>query len=100
MCSYLTKGHRITDGQLLHGRADVVGVLLRLELRRVHSDDHELVGGILSVQVVHVRDRADAVAAPEGPEVEEDHPPPQLREAQRLGIDPAFDAGELWRELR
>src|ERR1019366_1229522 len=79
---------------------DVAGVLLEGELRRPDSDDLQAVAVIGGVQTLEERQRANAVDARVGPEVDQHNVSAQPRERQRSAagrVEPALGLGELWR---
>ena len=79
----------------LHDVAEVLGLAFVGELRRVHADDHELVG-VLLLEALQIREDVDAVDAPIGPEVQEDDLPLQVVQGQRRGrVDPVEAGGEV-----
>ena len=82
--------------------AHVAGVLLELELRRVDADDGQPAVAVALVPGPQVRQRADAVDARVGPEVDQHDLPAQLAQRERRRVEPARDARELRRlaELR
>ena len=79
---------RVVDPESLHGGADVRGDVLEGELRRVDADDHEPVAVVVAVPGLEVRQRAQAVDARVGPEVDQDDLPAKLAERQRRRVEP------------
>ncbi len=75
--------------------ADVVGLPLEGELRRVHPDDHEAVVTVRLVPGRHVRQRPQAVDAGVRPEVDDHDLAAKLLHRQRLRVDPALDRLEI-----
>src|SRR5580698_10071905 len=84
----------IIDSHIFHGPTNVVDVLLKLKLGRVHADYHQ------SLRLILLGPRADIVkcSAPVnarvGPEVDENNFPAQARRCKRLGVEPAGGAAE------
>ena len=62
---------RIADAELPDRAADVAGVALEGELGRLDADDHEPLAAVLRVPGLEVGERADAVDAGVGPEVDQ-----------------------------
>ena len=88
---------RVADAELAGGLADVGRDVLERELGRVHADDPQArlpVGGIPRLQV---RQRAQAVDAGVGPEVDEHDLASKRRDGLRLRVDPRRDASEVRR---
>ena len=63
---------RIADAEVADRLAHIVRAALERELRRVNPDHDQPVVGIGLVPCANVRDRADAVDAAVGPEVDQD----------------------------
>ena len=86
---------------VLRDRVAHVGLApLERELGRVDADDRQARGPVAAVPRTQVRERAQAVDAGVGPEVDQDHPAAQPAHARLLtgrGVEPARDAGELRR---
>ena len=61
---------RVADAEILDRFADIGGVALEREFGRVDADHHQAVLGILLVPGPDVGDRAQAVDAAVGPEVD------------------------------
>jgi hypothetical protein len=93
---------RVVDHRVLHAvaqddAADVLRLLLVLELRGVDADDDELVGVFL-FQPLEVGDDVDAVDAAVSPEVQEHDLAAQGGERERtLRVQPAAVARQLRR---
>src|SRR5205823_10781243 len=83
--------------QLPRRLADVRDHMLERELRRVDADDLEAVLVVRGVPRIQVRQRAEAVDARVGPEVDEDNLAAELLRRQRLRVDPGGDPGEVRR---
>ena len=79
---------RVLDPVLGHLAADVLGVLLGVELGGVDADDHQLVL-VLLLELGQVGQDVVAVDAAVGPEVEQDDLALELGELDRARIDPA-----------
>ena len=90
-------GDRIADALAADRRGHVAGVALEGELRRVHADDRQPVRPVRAVPGLQVRQRAQAVDAGVGPEVDEHDPAAQGAERQRAGVEPALVADEVGR---
>ena len=81
-------------------RFDVRGFALERELGAVDADDRQAVFAVALVPGLQVGQRADAVDAGVGPEVDEDDPAPQAAQRQRLtarGVEPLLGFGEFGR---
>ena len=92
--------HGIGEAEVADRLLHVRGLLLERELGRVDADHGEPVLVVLLVPGLDVGQRADAVDAGVGPEVDEHDLPPELVEAQRLvagGVEPVLGAGEVRR---
>ena len=77
--------------------ADVAGVALERELGRLDADDHEPLAPVLRVPGLEVGERADAVDAGVGPEVDQHDVAAQPGERQRpvaRRVEPVLGAGE------
>jgi hypothetical protein len=79
---------RIVDAEVGDGVADVVEVVLEVELGRVHADDDEPGRGVLLRPRPDVRQRPQPVDAGVRPEVDRDDAPVQRVGGQRLGVEP------------
>ena len=81
---------------------DVAGVLLEAELGRVDADDRQPAVAVALVPSLDVGQRAQAVDARVGPEVDQHDAAAQARKRERLRVQPVRHAGELGRgaELR
>ena len=91
---------RVAQAELVDRVLDVAGVLLEGELRRLHADDREALAAVGGVPGLQVGERADAVDAGVGPEVDEHHVTAQPAERQRFAprrVEPVLGAGELGR---
>ena len=89
----------VLDPPLLDGHLDVLFELLELEFGRVNADDHEAGVFVLLVPFLDERQRADAVDAGVGPEVDEDDlVPAQFFQHERFGVYEGTDAGKVGRE--
>ena len=89
---------RILDAHVLRGPADVVGVVLERELRRVDADDDQALIHVLLVPRADVAERAQPVDARVRPEVDEHDLPAQAVRGERLGVEPAgraLEAGQV-----
>src|ERR1700733_11983688 len=65
--------HRIADMQIRYSGTDVADVALEGEFRRVHANDDEAVILVFLRPGADVRNRAQAVDAGIGPEIDQDH---------------------------
>ena len=79
---------RIFDPEVGDGFADIVGTALERELRRVDADYDQAVVFVGLIPGANVRDRADAVDAAVGPEVDQDDLALELLAGQRRAVDP------------
>ena len=79
---------RVRDAEPLDRGPHVRRHVLERELRRVHADDHEPLVAVGRVPRLEVRQRAQAVDARVRPEVDQHDLAAQLRERQRLRVDP------------
>src|SRR4051794_38374926 len=85
---------RITDAKLVYCPGDVGGFALERELRRVNSDYHEAILAVPLVPGFDVRDRAQAVDAAVGPEIDHHDLALQLLARQRATVDPRTEPRE------
>src|SRR6266496_2104484 len=85
---------RIVDPQVRGGSADVVEVVLEVELRRVHADDHQSVILVLLGPRAEVGKGAEPVDAGVGPEVDQDDASAQPGCRQWWRVEPPGRAGE------
>jgi hypothetical protein len=85
---------RILDALVRSGPADVVGVSLERELRRVDADNDQALIPVLLVPRADVAERAQPVDARVRPEVDEHDLPLQALRSQRFGVEPAGRAVE------
>src|SRR5262249_23740681 len=92
-------GHRVADAVLVDRPLDVRDDVLERELRRVHADDDEAVAVVAGVPGLQVGQRADAVHARVGPEVDEDDLAAQLAQRQRARAGRVYPLRDL-REVR
>ena len=79
---------------------DVARLLLERELGRLDADDVEAVAGGMGVQALEERERAHAVDARVGPEVDQHDVAAQPGERQRPvagGVEPVLGVGEVGR---
>ena len=83
------EGDRIVDALVLRGPADVVGVALERELRRVDADNDQALIRVLVVPRADITERAQPVDARIRPEVDEHDLPAQALRGERLGVEPA-----------
>ena len=76
---------------------DVAGVSLERELGRVDADDREPVCTVARVPSLDARERAYAVDAGVGPEIDQHDPPPQLPDGKLSSsrVEPALGVLEL-----
>ncbi len=86
---------RVADAQPLDRAADVRGHRLERELGRVDANDHEPVLAVHAVPRLDVRERAQAVDARVGPEVDQHDLAAQLLDRQGRAVHPAGDPGEV-----
>ena len=90
--------HGIADPLAPDRARDVACVALEGELGRVHADDDEAVAPVARVPGLEVGQRAQAVDAGVGPEVDEHDLAAQRSQAERLAagrVEPALVAGEV-----
>ena len=73
---------RMIDAEAIERAAQVLDVLLVLELRRVDADHDQLVA-VFPLEIRQVRHQVQAVDAAVGPEVEQHHLAAQLAQRQR-----------------
>ncbi len=85
---------RVVDAQILHRLGHVGRILLEREFRRVHADHHQAVVLVLVGPAAHVRQRADAVDAGVGPEIDQHHLAAQRFGGQRRAVQPLRGAGQ------
>ena len=78
-------GDRVVDAVALDRFLDVAGVLLEGELGRVDADDRQAVLAVAPVPGLQVGQRAQAVDAAVGPEVDQDDAAAQRRAASAAG---------------
>ncbi len=74
--------------------AHALRVVLELELGRVHADDDQALARVRAGPGAHVGQRAQAVDAGIGPEVDQHHLAAQALERERRRVEPAGGAGE------
>src|SRR4029453_11045045 len=74
---------------VLRGPADVFGMVLEWELRRVDADDDQALVLVFLVPGADVAERAQPVDAGVGPEVDEDDLPARALRGQGFGVEPA-----------
>src|SRR3989442_11124709 len=87
--------HRMADVEAEDGGADGVGLPLAQELRRVHTDDGELLAP-LALELPQLRKDVQAVDSAEGPEVEQDQLAVQVAEGERApGVEPVGVGREI-----
>src|SRR6185437_593577 len=75
-------------------------VVLEREFRRVDSDDDQAVLAVALLPRLHIRDRAQAVDAAIGPEVDHHDMALELCRGQRRAVEPGADAERLERRER
>src|SRR5437867_2632206 len=80
------EGDRIVDALDLRGPADVVGLALERELRRVDADNDQALIRVLVVPRADITERAQPVDARIRPEVDEHDLPAQALRGERLGV--------------
>jgi hypothetical protein len=85
---------RVVDPQVRGGSADVVEVVLEVELGRVHADDHQSVILVLLGPRADIRKGAEPVDAGVGPEVDQDDASAQPGCRQWWRVEPLGRAGE------
>ena len=90
-------GDRVAQLALRDRVLHVAGVALEGELGRVDADDGQPAGAVGGVPGAQVGERANAVDARVGPEVDEDNAAAQAGERERLAVEPALVAGEVGR---
>ena len=83
----------VVDRRLLH----VLGDFLELELRRVHTENHQARVGVLLMPVAEPGEGAYAVDAGVRPEVDKDDLAPTAFDGEGLGVDPRARPGERGR---
>jgi hypothetical protein len=86
--------HRVVDPQLLDGAADVVEVVLEVELGGVHADDHQAVVLVGLGPGAEVGQGAQPVDAGVGPEVDQHDLAAQPGCGQRRGVEPPGRTGQ------
>src|SRR6185436_77871 len=79
---------RVLDPQCRCGLANVVGILLERELRRVDADDDESLVAVLLGPRAKVAERAEPVDARVRPEVDEHDLPAQVSRFEWLCVEP------------
>jgi hypothetical protein len=90
---------RVAQALLIDRVLHVPGVLLERELGGVHADDRESLRAVPVVPSLELRQRADAVDARVGPEVDQHHTPLPAEVVERdaaaiRGVEPALGALE------
>ena len=74
---------RVVHVEIAHGAGDVGRVALERELRRMHADDDESIGGVVVSPGPHVRQRAQTVDTRIRPHVEEHDMAAERRRRER-----------------
>src|ERR1051325_6226901 len=85
-------GDRIIHTEPFHFAANIAQVLLKRELRRMHTDYDQTLVPVFFGPGADIRQRAQPVDARVGPEVDEDDLTTQRRCVQRRRIDPLIRA--------
>jgi hypothetical protein len=85
---------RIVDPQVLGGSADVVEVVLDVELRGVDAEHDQPLVLVVLGPGAEVGKGAEPVDAGVGPEVDQEDPAAQVRRRERRRVEPAAGAGE------
>ena len=87
---------RVVDAEPAHRAADVGRVGLEGELRRVDAYDGQAPAAVLPVERLEPGQRAQAVDAGVGPEVQQHHAAPQGGQGQRVpaGVEPGRDPAQ------
>ncbi len=73
------------------GTAQILWILLKLELWSMNTDQDETISSILSMKLPDVEQRPNTVYIIERPEVEQHNLPLQSLHGKRLSIQPALD---------
>ena len=87
--------NRVADAKAVHRAPHVPGHMLECELGCVDAEHDEPAPSIGPVPGLHVRQRAQAVDARVGPEVDQDDLAAELPKSERVAVDPRRETGEL-----